>query len=111
MAVGLRVRNQSSGQLQIASGYTNLQLVKSGTLDTSTFQAGSTGGSPPFASSTHRGYLSSTKGTTDLHVIRYINDAPSYITGYSILNSISRFIRISNFLVFSANNPPQKILE
>lgn len=111
MAVGLRVRNQASGQLQIASGYTNLQLVKSGTLDTSTFQAGSTAGSPPFASASFSGYLSSTKGTSDLHVIRYINDNPQYITGFTIINSVSRFSGISNCWVFAANNAPQKILE
>ncbi len=111
MAVGLSVRNQASGQIQIASGYTNLQLVKSGTLDTSTFQAGSTAGSPPFASSTHRGYLSSTRGTSDLHVIRYINDVPEYRTGYSLVNSVSRFSGISNCWVFAANNAPQKTLE
>ncbi len=111
MAVGLRVRNQASGQLQIASGYTNLQLVKSGTLDTGTFSGGSTGGSPPFASWANRGFLSSTKGTTDLHVIRYINDNPQFTTGYSIVNSVSRFSGISNCWVFAANNAPQKTLE
>lgn len=47
MAVGLRVRNQGTGQIQIGAGYRNLQLAKSGTLDTGSFQGRSTGGSPP----------------------------------------------------------------
>ncbi len=111
MAVGLRVRNQASGQLQIASGYTNLQLVKSGTLDTGTFSGGATAGSPPFARWSNRGFLSTTKGTTDLHVIRYINDNPQFITGFSIVNSVSRFSGVSNCWVFAANNAPQKTLE
>lgn len=111
MAVGLRVRNQGTGQLQIASGYRNLQLVKSGTLDTGTFVGGATAGSPPFASWANRGFLSSTKGTTDLHVVRYINDNPQFITGYTIVNSVSRFSGISNCWVFAANNAPQKTLE
>ena len=44
MAVGLRVRNQGTGQIQIGAGYRNLQLAKSGTLNTGTFSGGGTGG-------------------------------------------------------------------
>ncbi|TGW21104.1 hypothetical protein E4417_06995 [Stenotrophomonas maltophilia] len=87
MAVGLRVRNQGTGQIQIGAGYRNLQLAKSGTLNTGSFSGGSTGGSPPFASWSPRGALASTNGTTNLHVCRYINDAVSTNTGFSLVQS------------------------
>lgn len=87
MAVGLRVRNQGTGQIQIGAGYRNLQLAKSGTLNTGSFSGGSTGGSPPFASWSPRGALASTNGTTNLHVCRYINDTVSTNTGFSLVQS------------------------
>lgn len=87
MAVGFRVRNQSTGLIQIADGYTNLQLTKSGVLDTGTFLPGSTGGSPPSVNGGSRGLLASTNGTTNLHVIRYVNDNVAPITGFTIVQS------------------------
>ncbi|HEL5572128.1 TPA: hypothetical protein UOK25_000864 [Stenotrophomonas maltophilia] len=105
MAVGLRVRNQGTGQIQIGTGYRNLQLAKSGTLDTGSFQGRSTSGSPPFASSSPYGLLASTAGTTNLHVVRYINNSVAFITGFSIVQS-----GLSCY-VFAANNAPNKTLE
>lgn len=87
MAVVFRVRNQGTGQLQIGLGYRNLQLAKSGTLNTGSFAGGSTGGSPPFASWSPRGVLASTNGTTNLHVCRYINDSVSTNTGFTLVQS------------------------
>ncbi|RIA32137.1 hypothetical protein DFO63_0002 [Stenotrophomonas sp. AG209] len=105
MAVGLRIRNQGTGQIQIGLGYRNLQLAKSGTLNTGTFSGSATAGSPPFASWSPRGLLASTAGTTNLHVIRYINDSVAYITGFSIVQS---GVTCS---VFASNNAPNKTLE
>lgn len=105
MAVGLRVRNQGTGQIQIGLGYRNLQLAKSGTLNTGAFGGSSTGGSPPFASRSTSGLLAATAGTTNLHVVRYINDSVAYITGFSIVQS-----GLSCY-VFAANNAPSKTLE
>lgn len=105
MAVGLRIRNQDTGQIQIGAGYRNLQLAKSGTLDTGSFGGSATGGSPPLASWAPRGFLATTTGTTKLHVIRYINDSVAYITGFSIVQS---GVTCS---VFAANNAPNKTLE
>lgn len=104
MAVGLRVRNQGTGQIQIGLGYRNLQLAKSGTLDTGSF-TGSGGGQPPFASISPRGYLAATNGTTNLHVCRYINDSVSTVTGFSILQS-----GLSCF-VFASAGAPNKVFE
>ncbi|QHJ81140.1 MAG: hypothetical protein [Caudoviricetes sp.] len=110
MAVGLRVRNQGTGQIQIANGYTNLSLFRSGTLDTGTFSGGSTGGSPPFASKSPSGGLPYAPSQTDLHVVRYINDSVAYITGYSITQEKSRF-GFKSTSIWASNNAPQKTLE
>lgn len=87
MAVGFRVRNQGTGQIQIGLGYRNLQLVKSGTLNTGEFSGGGTGGSPPFSMYSQRGYLASTNGTTNLHVCRYVNDSVSNNSGFTLVQS------------------------
>lgn len=105
MAVGLRVRNQGTGQIQIGLGYRNLQLAKSGALNTGAFGGSSTGGSPPFASRSPNGLLAATAGTTNLHVVRYINDSVAYITGFSIVQS-----GLSCY-VFAASNAPNKTME
>lgn len=60
---------------------------------------------PPFASSSPYGLLTSTAGTTNLHVVRYINDSVAFITGFSIVQS-----GLSCY-VFAANNAPNKTLE
>lgn len=104
MAVGLRVRNQGTGQIQIGSGYTNLQLAKSGTLDTGTF-IGSGVVQPPYAAYTDRGFLASTNGTTNLHVCRYINDTVSVNTGFTLVQS-----GVTCY-VFAANSAPNKTFE
>lgn len=105
MAIGLRVRNQGTGQIQIASGYRNLQLAKSGTLNTGSFAGGSTGGSPPFASWSPSGVLASTKGTTNLHVCRYINDSVSTNTGFTLVQSGVTCD------VYASSAAPNKVLE
>lgn len=105
MAVGLRVRNQGTGQIQIGAGYRNLQLAKSGTLDTGTFGGGATGGSPPFASWPGRGVLASTNGTTNLHVCRYINDAVATTTGFTLVQS-----GVTCY-VYASDRAPNKTLE
>lgn len=110
MAVGFRVHNQSSGQIQISTGYTNLSLFRSGTLDTGTFSGGATASSPPFASWSNRGGLPYAPSQTDLHVIRYINDPVAYITGYAITQEISRF-GFKTTQIYAANNAPNKVLE
>ncbi len=105
MAVGFRVRNQGSGQIQIGIGYKNLQLVKSGTLNTGTFIGSSTSGTPPLAALTARGFLASTNGTTNLHVCRYINDSVSTSTGFSLVQSgLAAY-------VFASSNAPSKTFE
>lgn len=97
MAVGLRVKNQSSGLIQIANGYTNLQLSKSGTLNTGNFIPDSSGGSPPSYLGGTRGFLASTNGTTNLHVIRYINDTVAPITGFTLVQSgLTSYVYASN---------------
>lgn len=105
MAVGLRVRNQGTGQIQIGLGYRNLQLAKSGTLNTGTFAGGATGGSPPFGSWSPGGVLASTNGTTNLHVCRYINDAVSTNTGFTLVQSGV------TCNVYASNAAPNKVLE
>lgn len=105
MVVGFRVRNQGTGQIQIGLGYRNLQLVKSGTLNTGSFSGGGTGGSPPFARYTSRGYLAGSSGTTNLHVCRYINDTVSGTTGFSVVQS-----GVTCY-VYAATNAPSKTLE
>lgn len=82
-----RIKNQGTGHVQIGLGYRNLQLAKSGTLNTGTFSGGATGGSPPFANWPDRGFLASTSGTTNLHVCRYVNDSVSVNTGFSLVQS------------------------
>jgi len=104
MDVGLRVRNQGTGQIQIASGYTNLQLSKSGTLDTGTFIPGG-GFQPPYAANTERGFLANTNGTTNLHVCRYINDSVSVNTGFTLVQS-----GVACY-VFASNSAPNKTFE
>lgn len=110
MAVGFRVHNQSNGQIQISTGYTNLSLFRSGTLDTGTFGGGSTAGSPPFASWSPRGGLPYAPSQTDLHVIRYVNDPVAYITGCTIMQEISRF-GLKSTQIYASNNAPNKTLE
>lgn len=105
MALGLRIRNQGTGQIQIGAGYRNLQLAKSGTLNTGTFAGGGTGGSPPFASWSPRGALASTNGTTNLHVCRYINDSVSTNTGFTLVQSGVTCD------VYASNAAPNKTLE
>lgn len=104
MAVGLRVRNQATGQVQIGLGYRNLHLSKSGTLNTGSF-SGWGGGQPPFSSVAPRGYLAATDGTTNLHVCRYINDSVSTVTGFSIVQT-----GLSCF-VFASPDAPNKSFE
>lgn len=105
MAVGLRVRNQGTGQIQIGLGYRNLQLAKSGTLNTGTFSGGATGGSPPFGSWSPSGVLASTNATTNLHVCRYVNDAVSTNTGFTLVQS-----RVT-CSVYASSAAPNKVLE
>ncbi|HGM5043922.1 TPA: hypothetical protein ACKPZV_004341 [Stenotrophomonas maltophilia] len=105
MAVGLRVRNQGTGQIQIGLGYRTLQMAKSGTLNTGSFSGGATGGSPPFASWSPRGALASTNGTTNLHVCRYINDFVSTNTGFSLVQSGATCD------VYASSAAPNKTLE
>ncbi|MBH1391849.1 hypothetical protein I5U25_02810 [Stenotrophomonas maltophilia] len=105
MAVGLRVRNQGTGQIQIGLGYRNLQLAKSGTLNTGSFAGGATGGSPPFGSWSPGGVLASTNGTTNLHVCRYINDAVSTNTGFTLVQTGV------TCNVYASNAAPNKVLE
>lgn len=104
MAVGFRVRNQGTGQVQISSDYKNLQLSKSGTLDTGTF-IGSSQVQPPFAGFSPRGSLASTNGTTNLHVCRYINDTVTVNTGFSLVQS-----GVTCY-VFASNSAPSKTFE
>ncbi len=110
MAVGFRVHNQSNGQIQISTGYTNLSLFRSGTLDTGTFSGGSTAGSPPFASWSPRGGLPYAPSDSDLHVIRYVNDNVSAITAFSVAQEKSRF-GFKSTQIYAANNASQKNLE
>ncbi len=105
MAVGLRVRNQGTGQIQIGAGYRNLQLAKSGTLNTGAFSGGGTGGSPPFASWSPSGVLASTNGTSNLHVCRYINDSVATTTGFTLVQT-----GVTCF-VYASNQAPNKTLE
>ncbi|RIA19011.1 hypothetical protein DFO63_4128 [Stenotrophomonas sp. AG209] len=105
MAVGLRIRNQGTGQIQIGIGYRNLQLAKSGTLDSGSFAGGATGGSPPFASWPDRGFLASTNGTSNLHVCRYVNDSVSVNTGFSLVQS-----GVTCF-AYASRSAPNKSLE
>lgn len=104
MAVGFRVRNQETGQIQIGLGYRNLQLVKSGTLDTGTF-LGTGGVQPPAARTNPRGFLASSNGTTNLHVCRYINNTVSVSTGFSVVQG-----RGTTY-VYASPNAPSKTLE
>lgn len=105
MAVGPRVRSQGTGQIQIGAGYRNLQLTKSGTLNTGSFSGGGIGGSPPFASWSPSGALASTNGTTNLHVCRYINDSVATTTGFTLVQS-----GVTCF-VYASNQAPNKTLE
>lgn len=104
MAVGFRARNQGSGQIQIGLGYRNLQLVKSGTLNTGTF-LGTGGLSPPYARTNPRGFLAGSSGTTNLHVCRYINDTVSANTGFSVVQG-----GVTTY-VYASANAPSKTLE
>lgn len=110
MSVGLRVINQGTGQVQISSGYTNLSLFRSGTLDTGTFSGGSTAGNPPFASWFPRGGLPYAPSDSDLHVIRYVNDDVSQRTAFALTQEKSRF-GFKTTQIYAANNAAQKTLE
>ncbi len=105
MAVGFRVRNQGAEQIQIGIGYRNLQLVKSGTLNTGTFTGFSSAGTPPLARYNPRGYLSNTNANTNLYVCRYINDSVAANTGFSLVQSTV------TCYVFANNSAPNKTFE
>lgn len=100
MATGLRIRNQATGQLQIASGYRNLELIKSGVLDTNTFIGG---GTTTFTRE-RSGFLMSTVGNDYLHVIRF----PSELSGQS---GFAVGQEVNSFKVYVNQASPSKQLE
>jgi hypothetical protein len=101
MAVGLRIRNQDTSQIQIGNGYRNLELIKSGTLNTNSF----IGGGDITYTRSPVGLLSSTLGNDYMHVIRYVNDtiAPR--------NNASAWQVSNSFQVGVASNSDNKTVE
>lgn len=83
MSTGLRIRNQDTQLLQIASGYRNLELVKSGTLNVNNF----TGGGDIRYNQAYSGTLASTQLSNSMHVIRYIEDNVTANSAFSIVQT------------------------
>ncbi len=92
MAVGLRIRNQGTGQLQVASGYRNLELVKSGTMNTGSFVGGSA-------------FLMSTRDNDYLHVIRFVSPTINANSGFGISQVAD------GYRVYASQSSPSKSLE
>lgn len=101
MAVGLRIRNQTTSQIQIGNGYRNLQLVKSGTLDVNNFVGG---GDITYTRATS-GLLTSTSGNDLMHVFRLVNGTISNSTFFTAMQE-------SNFFkVYVNKSSPNKTFE
>ena len=92
MSVGLRIRNQATGQLQIANGYKNLDLEKSGTLNTASFVGGS-------------GILMSAQDNDYLHVFRFISPTINATSGFAQMQVAGQY------RVYVSPNSPSKSLE
>lgn len=101
MASGLRIRNAGTRQIQIASGYRNLELVKSGQMNTSSF----VGSGTIFGSRSPSGILSSTLGNDVLHVIRFVTASVSNVSGFALCQYNN------SHHVVVAQNSPSKSLE
>lgn len=112
MATGLRIRNQDTQLLQIASGYRNLELVKSGTLNVNDF----IGGGDIRYNQADSGVLSGTQGNDFMHVIRFVEDNVSANSSFSVVQAqVTTKVYVSKsspnktveFYTFgySANNP------
>lgn len=107
MAVGIKISGATSGSIQIGTGYNNLQLLKSGTISSTTFTG---------EGSTLAGYIVANSGSlpvsTDpnaLYVIRYLTNDNRF--GFSIVKRrLPVSGNISNSL-FIAQNAPLKSVE
>lgn len=107
MATGIRIRGFDSSGIQIGTGYNNLQLLKSGTISSTTFisEGGPLSGFflPP------SGPLPSPSDPNALFVIRYLTTNSTF--GYATLK---RKLPVSGAIatsIFVADNAPLKIIE
>lgn len=105
MTTGFRIRNQESGDIQIGSGYNNLELIKSGTLNSGNFLAG--GGPLSNYSESPYGYMPSTSAINQLFVVWFPTTDNRF--GFSIWRRI--WNGVSNVAITVAQNSPQKIIE
>lgn len=101
MATGLRIRNQETQLLQIASGYRNLELVKSGTLNVNDF----IGGGDIRYNQAESGVLSGTQANDFMHVIRFVEDN---VTGSSSFTIVQAQVTSK---VYIAKSSPNKTVE
>lgn len=81
MASGLRIRNQDTRLIQIGSGYRNLELVKSGTMNTANF----VGGGDIRYTKTPSGFLASTLLGDYIHVVRFVSDTVNQGSGFAMV--------------------------
>lgn len=101
MATGLRIRNQDTQLLQIASGYRNLELVKSGTLNVNDF----IGGGDIRYNQAYSGILASTQLSDSMHVIRFAENNVTTSSTFSIMQTQN------TTKVYVAQSSPNKIVE
>lgn len=101
MATGLRIRNQDTQLLQIASGYRNMELVKSGTLNVNDF----IGGGDIRYNQAYSGILTGTQLADSMHVIRFIEDNVTGSSTFSIVQTQQAT------KVYVAQSSPNKIVE
>lgn len=101
MATGLRIRNQDTQLLQIASGYRNLELVKSGTLNVNDF----IGGGDIRYYQAYSGVITGTKLADSMHVIRFIEDNVTGSSTFSLMQTQN------TTKVYVAQSSPNKIVE
>lgn len=101
MATGLRIRNQDTQLLQIASGYRNMELVKSGTLNVNDF----IGGGDIRYNQAYSGVLTGTQLSDSMHVIRFIEDDVTANSTFSIVQTQQAT------KVYVAQSSPNKIVE
>lgn len=83
MATGLRIRNQATQFIQIGSGYRNLELVKSGTLNVNDF----IGGGDIRYNQADSGVLSGTQANDFMHVIRFVDDSAGAASAFSLVQT------------------------
>ncbi len=102
MVVGLKISSQTQGFIQIGTGYNNLRLLKSGTIDVNTFT--SEGGVLSGYIVANSGSLPVSTDIDSIYVIRYLTTDNRF--GFSIMKRrLPVSGNISNSLFIAQNAP------